>query len=78
MATKKELVASDLAVEEIRQYVGATSLAYLSLANLVRATGQPAERFCRACFDGIYPVPVPEDLAEPKLVLESGELTRPS
>jgi amidophosphoribosyltransferase len=78
MATKKELVASDLAVEEIRQYVGATSLAYLSLANLVRATGQPADRFCRACFDGIYPIPVPEDLAEPKLVLESGEFTRPS
>lgn len=70
MATKAELVASDLAVEEIRSYVGADSLAYLSLAGLVRATGSPAERFCRACYDGIYPIPIPEDAEAPKFVLE--------
>jgi amidophosphoribosyltransferase len=70
MATRAELVASDLGVEEIRSFVGADSLAYLSLASLVRATGHPAERFCRACFDGIYPTPVPLEEEAPKLVLE--------
>jgi len=70
MATKAELVASDLAVDEIRSFVGADSLAYLSLAGLVRATGNPSERFCRACFDGIYPIPVHLDEEAPKFVLE--------
>lgn len=70
MGTKAELVASDLEVEQIRQFVGADSLAYLSLASLVRATGHPAERFCRACFDGVYPVDPPEDVEDPKFVLE--------
>jgi amidophosphoribosyltransferase len=70
MATKAELVASDLGIEEIRQFVGADSLAYLSLPALVRATGRSADRFCRACFDGIYPIPIPEDPEQPKFVLE--------
>jgi amidophosphoribosyltransferase len=70
MATKAELVASDLTIDEIRSYVGADSLAYLSLPSLVRATGSSSEKFCRACFDGIYPIPVPEDETEPKFVLE--------
>ena len=70
MATKSELVASDLTIDEIRSYVGADSLAYLSLPSLVRATGSSSDKFCRACFDGIYPIPVPEDEAEPKFVLE--------
>jgi amidophosphoribosyltransferase len=70
MATRAELVASDLSIEEIRGYIGADSLAYLSLAGLVKATGSAKESFCRACFDGIYPIPVPEDTDAPKFVLE--------
>ena len=77
MATKAELVASDLSIDEIRSSVGADSLAYLSLENLVRATGNPADRFCRACFDGIYPIPIPEDTEAPKLVLELEERAAP-
>jgi len=68
MSTRAELVAADLAVDEIRAYVGADSLGYLSLAGLVRATGEPADDFCRACFDGEYPIPVPEHAG--KFVLE--------
>ncbi|HVL90039.1 MAG TPA: amidophosphoribosyltransferase [Actinomycetota bacterium] len=71
MATKAELIASDLAVDEIRAYVGADSLAYLSLEGLVAATGNDKNRFCRACFDGIYPVPIPQaDDESHKFVLE--------
>ncbi len=61
MSTRQELVASDLSVDEIRAYVGADSLAYLSLEGMVAATGSPKGDFCRACFDGEYPVPVPEE-----------------
>jgi amidophosphoribosyltransferase len=60
MSTRTELIASDLGVEEIRQYVGADTLGYLSLAGMVAATGQDGDGFCRACFDGEYPIPIPE------------------
>lgn len=60
MSSRSELIASDLAVEEIRRYVGADSLGYLSLEGMVAATGQDRGEFCRACFDGEYPIPIPE------------------
>jgi amidophosphoribosyltransferase len=60
MSTREELVASGQEVDGVRRFVGADSLAYLSLAALVRATGAPGDAFCRACFDGEYPIPVPE------------------
>jgi amidophosphoribosyltransferase len=60
MSTREELVAAGMTPEEIRDFIGADSLAYLSLPALVGATGAPADTFCRACFDGEYPIPVPE------------------
>ena len=60
MSTREELVAAGMSVDEIREFIGADSLAYLSLPALLEATGAPADTFCRACFDGEYPVPVPE------------------
>lgn len=58
MATKWELIAANKSVEEIRQHIGADSLGYLSLEGLVRATRQPTESLCNACFTGIYPIDV--------------------
>jgi amidophosphoribosyltransferase len=72
MSTREELVASDLGVEGVREFIGADSLAYLTLPALVKATGAPADTFCRACFDGEYPTPVPER-APTKHVLERRE-----
>ncbi|HEX9375682.1 MAG TPA: amidophosphoribosyltransferase [Actinomycetota bacterium] len=69
MSTRKELVASDLSVDEVREFVGADSLAYLDLEDLVEATGSDAAQFCRACFDGEYPIPIP-DQTPTKLLLE--------
>jgi amidophosphoribosyltransferase len=60
MSTRSELVASDLSVEEVRQFVGADSLGYLSMEGMVAATGSPKQTLCRACFDGEYPIPIPE------------------
>ena len=70
MATRTELIATDLGIDEIRAYIGADSLAYLSVEALVRATGKPSNGFCRACFDGIYPVPIPAGAEDPKSILE--------
>ena len=68
MATRKELIAANMSVEEIRDFVGADSLGYLSHEGLLRAVGQPRESFCMGCFTGTYPIPV--QLEMDKLVLE--------
>ncbi len=59
-ATRAELIANGLAVEEIRNSLGADSLAYVSLEGLVEAIGRPKGALCRACFDGEYPTQVPD------------------
>ena len=68
MATQWELIASRQEIDEIRQHIGADSLAYLSLDGLMRAVEQPRESFCTACFTGEYPMPV--QLQMDKLVFE--------
>lgn len=60
MASKEELIAANRSVEEITEYIGADSLAYLSLEGLVKATGVQTHSFCTACLTGVYPVPVDE------------------
>jgi amidophosphoribosyltransferase len=60
MADRAELVAAGRTIDEIAALTGADSLAYLSLAGLQRAVGAPAGNFCRACFTGEYPIPVPD------------------
>jgi amidophosphoribosyltransferase len=69
-ASRAELIASGLGVEEIRASIGADSLAFVSLSGLTAASAQPADRLCRACFDGDYPIPVPQRDLIGKHVLE--------
>lgn len=57
---RSELLAADLSVGEIRDYLGVDSLAYLDLDRLVAATGAARESFCTACLSGEYRVPVPD------------------
>jgi amidophosphoribosyltransferase len=57
MDDKKGLVGANYTIEEIREQIGATTLAYLSVEGMTRATEQKASRLCRACFDGDYPIP---------------------
>jgi amidophosphoribosyltransferase len=54
---RSKLMAANHSVDEIRKYLNADSLHYLSQAGMVKATGQPADHFCMACYDGKYPVP---------------------
>jgi amidophosphoribosyltransferase len=69
MAREWELIAAHKSVPEVRDYVGADSLGYLSLDGLIRAVGLPREIFCLACFTGDYPIPV--QMGMDKLALEA-------
>src|SRR5881409_2699446 len=55
--TRKELIASSHTTEEIRKYITADSLAYLSLEGLLAAAPGSGERYCNACFTENYPIP---------------------
>jgi amidophosphoribosyltransferase len=70
-ATRAELIANGLDVDEIAASVGADSLGYISLEGMIDATGQPEERLCRACFTGDYPIPLPDEKLLGKHLLES-------
>jgi amidophosphoribosyltransferase len=53
---RSKLMAANHSLEEIRKYLNADSLNYLSKAGMVKATGLSADSFCMACYDGNYPV----------------------
>ncbi len=53
---RSKLMAANHSLEEIRKYLNADSLCYLSQEGMVKATGLPANQFCMACYDGRYPV----------------------
>nr|WP_026123748.1 amidophosphoribosyltransferase [Nocardiopsis chromatogenes] len=59
-ASKAELIAGNLSTEEIRASIGADSLGFIALDELVAATDVAKDRLCRACFDGVYPIEVDE------------------
>jgi amidophosphoribosyltransferase len=63
-ADEDELIASSRSVEEIRDHIGATSLAYLSLQGLQEATRRPESELCRACLTRDYPTAVPREGAK--------------
>ena len=70
MANEDELRAGGRSVDEVREEIGATSLAYLSLDGLQAATRRPEGTFCRACLTKRYPTPIPDDLRLAKLRFE--------
>ena len=74
-ATRAELIANGLEVEEIRRSIGADSLGYVSLDGLIAATQVSSDRLCSACFTGQYPIRIPEDMSEGKLRLEITEVS---
>jgi len=57
-STRGELIAARKSVEELREHLGLDSLHYLSIEGLLNSTGiqNPEQHFCKACFDGCYPV----------------------
>ncbi|GAB7002765.1 amidophosphoribosyltransferase [Nocardioides sp. AN3] len=76
-ATRAELIANGLDVDEIASSIGADSLGYISLEGMVGATGQPMSSLCTACFTGQYPVELPDESLLGKHLLEVS-LTSPT
>jgi amidophosphoribosyltransferase len=74
MADEDELVAAGSSVEEVRETIGATSLAYLSLEGLQDSTRRPEATFCRACLTRSYPTRIPEDLKLAKMRFEAARV----
>jgi len=69
MATRWELIAAQKTVPQIRDFIGADSLGYISIEGLIEAVALPKNIFCLACFTGDYPIPV--QLEMDKLALEA-------
>jgi amidophosphoribosyltransferase len=60
-ADPEELIAASKTVDEVREHIGATTLAYLSLEGLQASTRRPESQFCRACLTRKYPTAVPRE-----------------
>ena len=71
-STRGELIAASKSIGELRDFLGMDSLHYLSLEGLLNSTGveNPEDNFCKACFDGLYPVEFDENIS--KNCLERG------
>ncbi len=76
-ATRAELIANGLEVDEIAASVGADSLGYISLDGMIESVGQPRDNLCTACFTGDYPIPLPDQSLLGKHLLEA-TLTAPT
>lgn len=61
ISTRDQLIAAHKSVEEIRQHIDADSLAFISLEGMVEASGTPHNELCLACFNGEYPIPIPQE-----------------
>ncbi|MCF6523601.1 amidophosphoribosyltransferase [Streptomyces sp. JJ36] len=71
-ANRAELIANGLSVEEIGKSLGADSLAYISTDGMIEATTIAKPNLCRACFDGEYPMELPDSELLGKHLLEPG------
>lgn len=70
IASRSQLIAASHTVEEIQRFLGADSLGYLGLEDLVVCPGgRPSDGYCTGCFSGEYPMKVPEETD--KLAMES-------
>jgi amidophosphoribosyltransferase len=69
-ATRAELIANGLDVDEIAASIGADSLGYISLEGMIGATRQSPDQLCSACFTGEYPVALPDESLLGKHLLE--------
>jgi amidophosphoribosyltransferase len=73
---RSELIASSHTVDEIRRYIRADSLGYLSLDGMFGAVGSSSS-FCTSCYTNNYPVPVPQDEEVQKMAVERHQATSP-
>lgn len=65
---QSDLIGATKSIREIQEYLGATSLHYLSFEGMIKATGIPKDQFCTSCFTGEYPIDIRERAREIKKV----------
>jgi amidophosphoribosyltransferase len=75
-ATRAELIANGLSSDEVCRSIGADSLGYVSLDELVASTRVEKDKLCRACFDGTYPIALPERELLGKHMLELEDVSQ--
>ncbi|MBS3956340.1 MAG: amidophosphoribosyltransferase [Clostridiales bacterium] len=68
--SQEQLIAASMSLTEVAEYIGADSLSYLSLDDMVTATGCAGDALCLACFNGDYPLEIPELIRRGKLSFE--------
>ena len=73
MATEKEFIANHKTLEDIRKSLNVDSLKYLTIEGLIKAVGESKEKFCFACFNGEYPVHIPENIESDKYSIDKEE-----
>ncbi|WP_338441119.1 amidophosphoribosyltransferase [Synechococcus elongatus IITB7] len=69
--TQDQLIAATRSVSEITEQIGVDSLAYLTEQGMLEATQESIGNFCTACFNGRYPIAIPEEIKRSKLMLET-------
>lgn len=67
---RNQLIAAKHSLDEIKDYIGADGLHYLSLEGMVEATGLPADNFCAACFTGDYAIEIPDNSGKYSMEVE--------
>jgi len=73
---RRELLGARMSIEEMRQFLGADTLGFLSLGGLLKAVNLPKDKFCLACFTGHYRIPVPREMKADKFLLEEAALLK--
>lgn len=73
MATREEFIANHKTLEDIREFLRVDSLKYLTMGGLVKAVEESKEKFCFACFNGEYPVQIPENIESDKCFIDKDE-----
>jgi amidophosphoribosyltransferase len=73
---RRDLLGARMSIEEMRQFLGADTLGFLSLGGLLKAVNLPKDKFCLACFTGQYRIPVPKAMKASKFLLEEAALSR--
>jgi len=68
--SQDQLIAATQSIDEIAKKIGVDSLAYLSWEGMMEATGENPDNFCSACFTGNYPIEIPDEIKQSKLLLE--------
>ncbi|MDY3049066.1 MAG: amidophosphoribosyltransferase, partial [Rothia sp. (in: high G+C Gram-positive bacteria)] len=72
-ASRSELIANGLTIEEIGKSLGADSLGFISEDGMIAATEQPRERLCTACFTGSYPIELPSEDRRGKSIFDDSK-----